>query len=86
MSSIQIIEAEIEEGVAMLRSSFPDATDEELRRRAEYRRPFRYQLGHWPSEEELAALIKKMRQDGMYVREEAAETVNGTVVPFPTLL
>lgn len=49
---------EIDEGAALLRPHYPEATPNQLRDRAMCMRADRYKDGHWPSDEELARRMK----------------------------
>jgi hypothetical protein len=62
--------AEIEYGVSILRPHYPDANDDWLEWRAMAIRPKAYQVGRWPSDEEIVAI--KMAEDEAAARAEAA--------------
>jgi hypothetical protein len=53
MTGLEIMAAEINECVDLLRPHYPNATDEELHNRAETMRAERYKKGRWPSGEEI---------------------------------
>ena len=57
MSNIDLMEAELDEGVEILRPYYPDADDEHLRSRAAHWRHFRYEKGRWPTDQEIIAEI-----------------------------
>ena len=48
IDSLTTMHAELDEGVELLRPHYPEATDRELRARAESLRPRRYADGRWP--------------------------------------
>jgi hypothetical protein len=77
-SIIRTLDAELDEGAALLRPHLPEASDDELRRRAECMRPRRYETGRWPPETELAEMARFWRADA----EEEAAVTKGVVVQF----
>jgi hypothetical protein len=71
--------AEIEECVALLRPHYPEASDKELRRRAECMRSRRYELGKWPDDADIIEMVERWRAEKL--ADEAAPW--GVVMRFP---
>jgi hypothetical protein len=76
---ITSLRAQVEECVALLRPHYPEASDEELHRRAACMRSRRHADGHWPSDTDIAALVERWRAEK---REDEAMPW-GVVMRFP---
>lgn len=67
IDSVKTLQAELDEGIEFLRPHYPEATDMELRARAESLRPRRYAGGRWPD-------FTVARDEAAIAQEEAGTT------------
>jgi hypothetical protein len=75
--------AEIDECVGLLRPHYPEALENQLRAIAMDMRAERYQVGHWPSDEEIAEAKGKAEAKAAAEMQVVSDR---EVAPWPTLL
>ena len=77
--TLTAMKADVEECAALLRPHYPEASDEELHRRAACMRSRRYETGRWPSEADILGLVERWRAEKL---DDTARPW-GVVMRFP---